>query len=76
MLGKSKVPNANPALLTISITYCLLPLFFVCHDFRLRSDDKNKYLPIVWVDELSQRLHDQVRVNSTDTEGDVEILFR
>merc|ERR1719391_1272224 len=43
---------------------------------RLRSDDKNKYLPIVWVDELSQRLHDQVRVNSTDTEGDVEILFR
>ena len=49
-------------------------MFF--HDFRLRSDDKNKYLPIVWVDELSQRLHDQVRVNSTDTEGDVEILFR
>lgn len=35
----------------------------------------NKYLPIVYVDELSQRLRDLVIVNSTDKTADVEIKY-
>ena len=48
------------------------------HLLRLQKQngkDTNKYLPIVYVDELSQRIRDLVIVNSTDKSADVEIKY-
>jgi len=48
------------------------------HLLRLQKQngrDTNKYLPIVYVDELSQRIRDLVIVNSTDKSADVEISY-
>merc|ERR1712029_6032 len=43
---------------------------------RLTEKDKKKYLPIMWIDELSQRLEDQVKVNATDTEATIDLIYR
>lgn len=41
-----------------------------------KTDDRKKYLPIVYVDELSLRLRDLVVVNSTDQETEVEFVYQ
>ncbi len=41
-----------------------------------RSQDKNSYLPILYVDELSLRLRDLVVVNATDKNGTVEFAYK
>ena len=43
---------------------------------RLTQASSSAYLPIMWVDELSQRLDDQVRVNQTDTEASLDLIYR
>ena len=43
---------------------------------RLTQKNSNAYLPIMWIDELSQRLDNQVRVNQTDKEADLELVYR
>ena len=48
------------------------------HLLRLQKQngkETNKYLPIVYVDELSQRIRDLVIVNSTDKSAGVEISY-
>ena len=41
-----------------------------------RSPDKKHFLPIVYIDELSSRLRDLVKVNASDSEADVQIVYR
>ena len=47
--------------------------------FRMQQgrggEESTSYLPIVYIDELSQRLSDLVIVNSTDKTADVEIKY-
>ena len=48
------------------------------HLLRLQKQsgrESKTYLPIVYIDELSQRIRDLVIVNSTDKSADVEISY-
>jgi len=38
----------------------------VYHLFRMNQDDKKTYLPMIFIDELSMRLRDLVKINKTD----------
>ena len=47
----------------------------IAHTMQLTKDRKS-YLPILYVDELSMRHRDLVRVNSTDTVAEVTVIYR
>ena len=49
-------------------------IIIVPYAWRLRK--KAHYLPLVYVDELSQRLSDLVIVNKTDVEAQVRLIYR
>ena len=40
------------------------------------TKDRKKYLPILFVDELTMRLRDLRVVNSTDTNSDIEVIYK
>merc|ERR1711976_1156979 len=40
------------------------------------TPDRKKFLPLLYVDELSMRLRDLVRVNSTDKTADITLAYR
>ena len=47
----------------------------IAHTMQLTKDRKT-YLPILYIDELSMRQRELVKVNATDEVGEVKVVYR